>query len=74
MESNMPNDTDAQFVVVVNAEGQHSIVSEDWLIPLGWRSAGVTGSKSDCSKYVDQNWRDIRPKSLQDAMDRTSMD
>jgi MbtH protein len=61
--------TEEQFVVVVNSEEQYSIIPQEWSIPAGWQAAGCSGSKAQCLEYVDQNWRDMRPKSLRTTMD-----
>ena len=35
----------------------------------GVRSVRDAGSKDECLAYVEENWTDMRPKSLRDAMD-----
>ncbi len=56
------------FKVIVNDEGQYSIWPEQKLTPAGWVDSGFSGSKPDCSSYVDTHWTDMRPLSLQRAM------
>lgn len=58
------------YTVVVNHEEQYSIWPADREPPLGWRSAGFTGPKSQCLEYIKNVWTDMRPKSLRDKMDR----
>ncbi|MDG2529263.1 MbtH family protein [Caulobacter endophyticus] len=59
-----------RYVVVMNHEEQYSIWPADRELPLGWQSTGFTGLKSDCLKYIEEVWTDMRPKSLRDKMDR----
>ncbi len=54
--------------VIVNAEGQHSIWPAMKTTPPGWTETGFSGSKAECSAYVDEHWTDMRPISLQRAM------
>jgi len=56
------------FKVLVNDEGQHSLWPAFKATPEGWRDCGVSGSKAECSTYVDEHWLDMRPLSLQKAM------
>jgi len=57
--------------VIVNAEGQYSIWPAKKETPAGWKETGFTGTKAECSQYVDQEWTDLRPISLQVAMQGT---
>jgi MbtH protein len=54
--------------VIVNEEGQYSIWPEKKETPAGWKETGFSGSKAECSEYVDKVWTDMRPISLQKAM------
>jgi MbtH protein len=58
-----------QYVVVVNSEEQYSILSLAREVPEGWQLAGFDGPMESCVDYVDQHWRDMRPRSLREAMD-----
>ncbi len=66
------NDEDTQqlYKVVVNDEEQYSIWPADRGEPLGWRSAGKTGTKADCLGYIKAVWTDMRPLSLRKRMKR----
>ena len=57
--------------VIINAEGQYSIWPAKKETPAGWKETGFAGSKTECSQYVDQEWKDMRPISLQVAMQGT---
>lgn len=52
------------FKILINQEQQHSLWPAQKAAPSGWAEAGFTGSKADCTKYVDENWQDMRPKTL----------
>ena len=54
--------------VLINDEGQYSIWPAGQNAPYGWKEVDFTGSKAECSAYVDANWLDMRPISLQKAM------
>lgn len=56
------------FKVIKNAEGQYSLWPEKKITPEGWTETGFTGSKAEASAYVDREWTDMRPLSLQKAM------
>jgi len=56
------------FKVIKNAEGQYSLWPEKKVTPAGWFETDFTGSKAEASAYVDREWTDMRPLSLQKAM------
>ena len=56
------------FKVIKNAEGQYSIWPEKKSTPAGWNETGFSGSKDEVTAYVDREWTDMRPLSLQKAM------
>ncbi|HWN09129.1 MAG TPA: MbtH family NRPS accessory protein [Pyrinomonadaceae bacterium] len=62
----------ALYNVVTNSELQYSI----WLVgrelPSGWKSAGKTGTKQECLKYINEVWTDMRPLSLRNKMKEAS--
>jgi MbtH protein len=57
------------FVVLVNAEGQHSIWPSAKALPDGWTEAAPAASKAECVAFIEANWTDMRPQSLRAAMD-----
>jgi uncharacterized protein YbdZ (MbtH family) len=59
---------EASFLVLVNDENQHSIWPDSIEIPAGWKSAHGPSSRSECLKFVEENWKDMRPRSLAQAM------
>lgn len=60
---------DATFDVVVNHEEQYSIWPTGREIPAGWRAVGKTGTKKECTAYIDEVWTDMRPLSLRKRME-----
>ena len=54
--------------VIINLEGQYSIWPAKKETPAGWKETGFSGTKTECSEYVDREWTDMRPLSLQLAM------
>ncbi len=69
MEAANPFDDDiGRFFVLVNDEDQHSIWPVFAEVPAGWQVVYGESNKADCLDYVDQNWTDIRPPTLQEKL------
>jgi MbtH protein len=68
MSTNPFDDQDGQFYVVANDEDQHSLWPVFAEIPAGWRSVFGQAGRQECLKYVEENWTDMRPRSLRVAM------
>jgi MbtH protein len=62
-------DPDGTYLVLVNAENQHSLWPEFADVPAGWTVAFGPSSRQACLDHVEANWTDMRPKSLAEAMD-----
>ncbi|MEQ0565850.1 MbtH family protein [Amycolatopsis sp. NEAU-NG30] len=62
--SNPFEDADAQYLVLVNDEGQHSLWPADIAVPAGWTTAHDADSRANCLEYVEAQWTDMRPNSL----------
>lgn len=62
-------DPDGTYLVLVNAENQHSLWPEFVDVPTGWTTAFGPAARQECLDHVEANWTDMRPKSLADAMD-----
>lgn len=60
---------DITYRVLVNDEEQYSLWPAHLTVPAGWRTEGPTGTRDECSAYVDTVWTDMRPKSLREHMD-----
>ncbi|AFW95756.1 MULTISPECIES: MbtH family protein [Nostocales] len=72
MSNNEQND-ETIYLVVVNHEEQYSIWPK-WKqeLPLGWKSVGKEGIKTECLAYIEEVWTDMRPLSLRKAMQESS--
>ena len=57
------------YKVVVNHEEQYSIWPADRENALGWSDAGKQGTKAECLAYIEEVWKDMRPRSLREKME-----
>ncbi|MGK5730540.1 MbtH family protein [Streptomyces sp. URMC 124] len=57
-------DNDARYLVLVNAENQHSLWPAFAEVPDGWTAVHGEDSLQACTDYVDAHWTDMRPASL----------
>lgn len=68
----MDNPFDAQdgtFLALVNDEGQFSLWPEFAEVPDGWRVRHGPASRESCLAHIEENWTDMRPRSLAERMD-----
>ncbi|MFD6157256.1 MbtH family protein [Nocardia sp. NPDC060256] len=68
MSTNPFDDTNGQFHVLVNEEGQHSMWPAFAEIPPGWHSINGLADRRSALSYIEENWVDMRPRSLRAAM------
>ncbi|MEM6107191.1 MbtH family protein [Mycobacterium sp. 050272] len=68
MSTNPFDDDNGTFFVLVNDEQQHSLWPVFSDVPTGWRVVFGEATRAECLDYVEQNWPDIRPKSLRDSL------
>jgi MbtH protein len=68
LSTNPFDDEDGRFYVLVNDEDQHSLWPVFAEVPSAWRVAFGEAARTECLDYVEQNWTDMRPKSLREAM------
>jgi MbtH protein len=73
MATNPFDNEDGEFFVLVNDEDQHSLWPSFAEMPAGWRVALGSASRQQCLDYVAENWKDMRPKSLREAMGADTM-
>lgn len=59
---------DAGFYVLVNDEEQHSLWPAATEVPAGWVVVFGADSRANCLAHIEQNWIDMRPKTLREAM------
>jgi uncharacterized protein YbdZ (MbtH family) len=60
-------DEEAEYLVLINDDGQCSLWPIFHEIPAGWTAVGPRGRRQHCMDWVEANWTDMRPKSLADA-------
>jgi MbtH protein len=62
-------DEDGKYYALINDEGQHSLWPAFIDIPEGWTIVHGEESRQSCLDYIEENWTDMRPKSLIEAME-----
>lgn len=62
-------DEEGRFLVLVNAENQHSLWPAFSPVPAGWTVTHGADTRKNCLEHVSANWTDMRPASLVSAMD-----
>jgi MbtH protein len=62
-------DPDASYFVLINEEGQHSLWPIFADVPDGWEVIFGEAGRQDCIDFIEESWRDMRPKSLIKAME-----
>ena len=67
------DDDDGNFFVVVNNEEQHSLWPAFADIPSGWRVVFGDADRPACLHFIEENWPDIRAKSLRDTLTRAGL-
>jgi MbtH protein len=68
MSINPFDDEGGMFYVLVNDEQQHGLWPTFAGVPAGWRVVFGEDTRANCLAYVEENWTDMRPKSLREAM------
>lgn len=68
--SNISNEDEIAYKVVVNHEEQYSIWPAGRANAAGWRDAGKTGSKAECLAAIKELWTDMRPLSLREKREQ----
>lgn len=58
---------DGSYLVLVNAEGQHSLWPAFIEVPAGWEAVHGEAARTDCLEYINEHWTDLRPRSLVEA-------
>lgn len=67
MSSNPFENPDADYLVLVNSEGQHSLWPVFAAVPAGWSTVFGPAGRKECLEYVRTHWTDLRPRSLVEA-------
>lgn len=68
MTTNPFDDETGEFLVLVNDEDQHSLWPTFSEVPAGWQAKFGPAGRADCLVFIEENWTDMRPRSLQEAM------
>ena len=68
MSANPFDDDSGSFFVLVNDEEQHSLWPTFAEVADGWRVVFGEADRAACLAYIDQNWPDIRAKSLRERL------
>ena len=64
-------DENGEFLVLVNEEQQYSLWPTFREVPAGWSAVGPRGSREECLDYIEENWVDMRPRSLAEQMNES---
>jgi MbtH protein len=64
------DDENGVFHVLINDEGQHSLWPVFADVPTGWSIVLPSTDRQSCVNYVNEQWTDMRPKSLIEAMEQ----
>lgn len=70
MSTNPFDDESGTFYALINNEGQHSLWPTFVEVPGGWTVVHGPDSRQRCLNYIEENWTDMRPKSLIEQMER----
>ncbi len=68
MSINPFDDANAGFLVLVNDEEQHSLWPDFADVPAGWRVVYGESERAASLDNIEQNWTDIRPRSLRERL------
>lgn len=61
------DDPEGTFHVLVNDENQYSLWPAFAPVPAGWVAALTGGTRDESLAHIEENWTDMRPKSLAGA-------
>jgi MbtH protein len=68
--SNPFDDPNGTYLVLVNAENQHSLWPDFADVPQGWTVTFGPAPRQKCVDYISVNWTDLRPASLAAQIDQ----
>ena len=66
--SNPFDNADGEYLVLLNGEEQYSLWPAFAEVPAGWRTVSGPGPRDAMLDFINENWLDMRPRSLSDAM------
>jgi MbtH protein len=70
MATNPFEDEDGRYFALINEEGQYSLWPVPIEVPDGWTVVFGEETRKACLDYIEENWTDMRPKSLIEEMAR----
>lgn len=62
------DDENGEFLALVNDEGQFSLWPAFAVVPEGWTVAREKDTRQACLDFIEEQWTDMRPKSLIEEM------
>ncbi|GAA3015708.1 MbtH family protein [Streptosporangium longisporum] len=62
--SNPFEDENGRYLVLANAEGQHSLWPVSVEVPGGWDVVHGEDGRQGCLAFVNATWTDMRPRGL----------
>ena len=65
MSDSLFDDESLPFLILINYERQYSIWPEIIPIPSGWTVSQGPMPRQRCMDWLERNWTDLRPHSLQ---------
>ena len=68
MSSNPFEDPDGRYLVLTNAEDQHSLWPSFVDVPAGWTVVFGEDGRDACLAHIEANWTDLRPRTLRDQL------
>lgn len=74
MATNPFEDEDANYFVLSNDEGQHSLWPVFADVPDGWKVIFGEDKRQACLDFIEENWTDMRPNSLIRQMEADDAD
>ncbi|MGW9614348.1 MbtH family protein [Streptomyces diastaticus] len=63
------DDEDGSYLVLANAERQHSLWPAAIDVPAGWSTVFGADTRTACLAHVEKNWTDMQPAGLAATMD-----
>lgn len=70
MPTNPFEDEDGRYLALINDEGQYSLWPAFADVPDGWTVVHGEDTRKACLDYIEENWTDMRPKSLIEEMNK----
>jgi MbtH protein len=55
---------DADYAVLRNQQGQHSLWPADIAVPDGWTTVHGPAPREECLSHVREQWTDLRPADV----------